>query len=59
MFEEGIKKADKVYLTRIDTEIEPDQTARYFPTEYLVENFTIIENEFMGNCRFMVWEKKV
>ena len=57
LFEEGIKKADKIYLTRIDTEIEPDETARYFPMKYLVENFKIVENEFVGNCQFMVWEK--
>lgn len=66
LFEEGIKLADTVYLTRIDTSVPTDKTARYFPTEYLVENFTHTETTgtaigcIDGNpisCEFQTWTK--
>lgn len=65
LFEEAIKLADTVYLTRVDTAIQPHESARYFPTEYLVEHFT---SETTGKangfvlgepvkCQFQTWTR--
>lgn len=65
LFEEAIERADKVYLTRVDTFIAPHKSARYFPTDYLVEHFTSettgAANGFiLGEpvaCEFQTWRR--
>jgi len=66
IFAEGIRLADTVYLTRVDTWVPTDETARYFPTEYLVERFTHTETTgtAIGNingkpvsCEFQTWKR--
>lgn len=58
IYREGIAKADTLYITVVNKEVEGD---KFFPTNYTLKHFNVqrvLEKETTPDIRFTVWSRK-